>query len=42
VIASILGAGKIMEALKKAGVKEMAEEREIRSLGLEMLRLPKP
>jgi len=35
-----LDAGKIIGALKKAGVKEVAEEREIRSLGLEMLRLP--
>jgi len=35
-----LDAGKIIEALKKAGVKEVAEEREIRSMGLEMMRLP--
>jgi hypothetical protein len=35
-----LDARRIIEALKKAGVKEVAEEREIRSLGLEMLRLP--
>ncbi len=35
-----LGAGKIMDALKKAGVKEIAEERQIRSLGLEIMRLP--
>jgi hypothetical protein len=35
-----LDAGKIIGALKKAGVKEVAEEREIRSMGLEMLRLP--
>ena len=37
-----LDAGRIIDALKKAGVKEVAEEREIRSLGLEMLRLPEP
>lgn len=36
-----LGADRIVGALKKAGVKEVAEEREIRSMGLEMLRLPK-
>jgi hypothetical protein len=35
-----LDEGKIIDALKKAGVKEVAEEREIRSMGLEMLRLP--
>ena len=35
-----LDEGKIIGALKKAGVKEVAEEREIRSMGLEMLRLP--
>jgi hypothetical protein len=32
----------IPAAMKTPGVKEMAEERENRSLGLEMLRLPKP
>jgi hypothetical protein len=37
-----LDAGRIIDALKKAGVKEVAEEREIRSMGLEMLRLPEP
>jgi hypothetical protein len=36
-----LDAARIIGALKKAGVKEVAEEREIRSMGLEMLRLPK-
>ena len=35
-----LNAGKIVEALKKARVNEVADEREVRSLGLEMLRLP--
>jgi hypothetical protein len=29
-------------AMKKPGVKEVAKEREIRSLGLEMLRLQTP
>jgi hypothetical protein len=37
-----LDAGRIIGALKKAGVKEVEEEREIRSMGLEMLRLPEP
>jgi hypothetical protein len=32
----------ISEAMKKAGVKEVTEECEIRSLVLEMLRLPEP
>lgn len=32
----------ISEAMKKAGVKEVTKEREIRSLVLEMLRLPEP
>jgi len=36
----MLGAGKIVEAMKKAGVNEMEEVREVRSLGLEMVRLP--
>jgi hypothetical protein len=40
VIAPILGAGIIPEAMKKTGVKEVAEERESRSMGLEMMRLP--
>ncbi len=35
-----LDAGRIIDALKKAGVKEVAEEREVRSMGLEMMRLP--
>jgi hypothetical protein len=37
-----LDAGKIVGALKKAGVKEVDEVREVRSLGLEMVRLPSP
>jgi len=37
-----LDAGKIVDALKKAGVKEVDEVREVRSLGLEMVRLPEP
>jgi hypothetical protein len=32
----------IPEAMKTPDVKEIAEEREIRSRGLEMLRLPEP
>jgi hypothetical protein len=35
-----LDAGRIIDALKKASVKEVAEEREVRSMGLEMMRLP--
>jgi hypothetical protein len=35
-----LDAGRIIDALKKAGVKEVDDVREVRSLGLEMLRLP--
>jgi hypothetical protein len=35
-----LGADKIVGALKKAGVKEVDDVREVRSLGLEMVRLP--
>lgn len=38
----MLGAEKIVEAMKKAGVKEVDEVREMRSLGLEMVRLPEP
>ena len=32
----------IVEALKNAGVREVDEVREVRSLGLEMVRLPEP
>ena len=35
-----LGADRIVEGLKKAGVKEVDDVREVRSLGLEMVRLP--
>jgi hypothetical protein len=35
-----LGADRIVDALKKAGVKEVDDVREVRSLGLEMVRLP--
>ena len=38
----MLNAGSIVEALKKAGVKEVDDVREVRSLGLEMVRLPTP
>jgi hypothetical protein len=37
-----LDAGKMVDALKKAHVKEVEEVREVRSLGLEMVRLPEP
>jgi hypothetical protein len=36
----MIGAGGIVEALEKAGVKRIDEAREIRGLGLEVLRLP--
>jgi len=36
----MIGADAIVKALKKAGVREVDEVREIRSLGLEMVRLP--
>jgi hypothetical protein len=32
----------ISAPMKKPGVKQVADKREIRSMGLEMLRLPKP
>ena len=35
-----LGADRIVGALTKAGVKEVDDVREVRSLGLEMVRLP--
>jgi hypothetical protein len=35
-----LDADRIVDALKKAGVREVDEVREVRSLGLEMVRLP--
>ena len=35
-----LGADRIVGALKKAGVKEVDDVREVRSMGLEMVRLP--
>jgi len=38
----MIGADAIVKALKKAGVREVDEVREIRSLGLEMVRLPEP
>ena len=38
----MLNAESIVEAMKKAGVKEVDEVREVRSLGLEMVRLPAP
>jgi len=38
----MIGADTIVKALKKAGVREVEEVREIRSLGLEMVRLPEP
>jgi hypothetical protein len=34
------GADRIVGALKKAGVKEVDDVREVRSPGLEMVRLP--
>jgi hypothetical protein len=37
-----LGADKIVGALKNAGVREEDDVREVRSLGLEMVRLPAP
>jgi hypothetical protein len=36
----MIGADAIVKALRKAGVREVDEVREIRSLGLEMVRLP--
>jgi hypothetical protein len=36
----MIGAGTIVKALKKAGVREVDEVRELRSLGLETVRLP--
>jgi len=36
----MIGAEAIVKALKKAGVREVDEVRELRSLGLEMVRLP--
>ncbi|OPY08107.1 MAG: hypothetical protein A4E67_01056 [Syntrophaceae bacterium PtaB.Bin038] len=36
----MIGADAIVDALRKAGVREVDEVREIRSLGLEMVRLP--
>jgi len=36
----MIGADAIVKALKKAGVREVDEVRELRSLGLEMVRLP--
>jgi len=37
-----LGADRIVAALKEAGVREVDEIREMRSLGLEIVRLPEP
>jgi hypothetical protein len=36
------GADRIVGALKKAGVKEVDDVREVRSPGLETVRLPEP
>jgi len=38
----VRGADKVVKALKMAGVREVSEVREVRSLGIERVRLPEP